>query len=159
MKHGRPRRAASGAVGLALAGLTAGGATAAPPALHLQTLSGAPVSAAPGVTILAFWRADCAPCLVELRQAAAYAQAARPGRILFVGLQAAPILEVARIKAGAPGSLVARAPGNSSAILVSLNGAPARLPLAVALNARGEVCARRAGLLGTDTVRAWARRC
>jgi hypothetical protein len=144
---------------LAFAGLIAGSVAAAPPALHLETLSGKPVAATPGVTILAFWRADCAPCLIELREAAAYAEAAKPGRILFVGLQAAPKLEAARLKAGAPGSLVARAPGDSSAILISLNGAPPRLPLAVAMSAGGEVCARRAGLLGTDTVRTWARRC
>ena len=129
--------------------------------LRLSTLSGAPVPAAgqAGPTILAFWRADCAPCLIELNEAAAYAQAARPGRMLFVGLQQPQVLREAALKAGASLDLIVSADGAASEILTRFGGAPPRLPLAVALDASGRVCARRHGLLGIERVMAWAQTC
>lgn len=146
------------AVALAVA-FAAGTALAAPP-LRLESLDGAPIGlGGPGPTILAFWRADCAPCLIELGQARAYAEAARPARLLFVGLQDAAALKAAAAKAHAPPALLARALGEPSQVLTGLEGLPPRLPLTVALDPSGRVCARRTGLLGTDQVRAWAASC
>jgi hypothetical protein len=44
-------------------------------------------------------------------------------------------------------------------VLIALGGPPPRLPLAVAINALGRVCGRRAGLLGTETVKQWVAKC
>jgi hypothetical protein len=129
--------------------------------LRLSTLDGAPVNLSQGAgpVVLAFWRSDCAPCILELRGARDYAAAARPGRLLFVGLQDAPALRSAAAKAGAPLAMMVRAEGAPDTILTEFGGAPPRLPLAVALNASGQVCARHLGLLGTDRVRAWVQSC
>ena len=127
----------------------------------LQTLNGTPVPAASGagMTVLAFWRTDCGPCLIELRSLATYAKAARPGRFLFVGLQDAAALDAARAKAHAPADDIVRAVGEPADILTQAGGAPPRLPLAIAVSSRGDVCARHVGLLGTDLVRQWVRDC
>jgi hypothetical protein len=149
------------AIGLSLA--TAADAIAAaqagPP--RLERLDGKPVDVGhtPGGAILAFWRADCAPCLLELRAARNYAAAARPARFLFVGLQDAPALAATARKEGVPPELLVHAVGSASAILTAYGGAPPRLPLAIALRPSGSLCASRSGLLGTDQVRAWARDC
>jgi hypothetical protein len=126
---------------------------------ELRDLDGGRIAEAGGPTIIAFWRTDCAPCLIELRGARAYAQAARPGRLLFVGLQPAAPLRSAAARAGAPLSLIARSPASPAAILTAFGGAPPRLPLAVAFDRHGRVCERHAGLLGTEQVRAWVRAC
>jgi hypothetical protein len=110
-------------------------------------------------TIVAFWRGDCAPCVLELRNARAYHAAASPARLLFVGLQEASALESAASKAKAPAELVARALGDPAQILTLYGDAPPRLPLAVAFTPSGAVCARHSGLLGVDQVRIWARTC
>ena len=152
-------------LGLGLAAATAVWAAGAvggiPVPLRLESLDGGAFGAgqSPGGTILAFWRADCAPCLLELRAARSYAAAARPARFLFVGLQDGPALASAARKAGAPPEMLVRGVGSASAILSAYGGAPPRLPLAIALTPSGALCARRHGLLGTDQVRAWAREC
>lgn len=150
-------------LGLGIAAATAAAAVPAgdPGPLRLETLDGKPVGLGrtPGGTILAFWRADCAPCLLELRAARSYAAAARPARFLLVGLQDVPALASAARKADIPPELLVHGVGSASAILTAYGGAPPRLPLAVALTPSGSVCARRAGLLGTDQVRVWARDC
>lgn len=147
------------AVAAALVSLATGSA-AASAALRLESLDGAPIAVrGSSPTILAFWRADCAPCLIELGQAQAYADAARPARLLFVGLQDRAALKAAAAKAHAPPAVLARTIGAPSQVLTDLEGFPPRLPLAVALDPSGRICARRTGLLGTDQVRAWARSC
>ena len=132
-----------------------------PTPARFETLAGAPIAiSSPSVaTIVAFWRADCAPCLLELHEARAYASAARPGRFLFVGLQDASDLRIAATKMGTPPELLARAPGSPARILAEYGGSPPRLPLAVAFYPGGAVCTRHSGLLGTDRVSAWLRLC
>jgi hypothetical protein len=56
------------------------------PPLPLRTLSGTPVSRT-GPRIVMFWRADCAPCRLELADLKALRAAALPMRIDLVGLQ------------------------------------------------------------------------
>jgi hypothetical protein len=137
----------------------AGSASGAP--LVLKTLSGESAGglASPGVTVVAFWRADCAPCRLEMRAARDYALAAQPGRFLFVGLQDGEALRAAADKEGAPPAMLLRAVGSPASILATYGGTPPRLPLAVAFTASGRVCARRHGLLGTDRITAWVRNC
>jgi len=106
-----------------------------------------------------FWRADCAPCLAELRDARSYIEAASPERLFFVGLQGADALRRAAVKAGLPMERVLRANGPPAEILRALGGAPPRLPLAVALDPAGRICARHSGLLGTELVRRWEQLC
>jgi hypothetical protein len=142
-------------------GLLAAPALAARAPLRLETLDGKAVrmdEMRSGV-ILAFWRADCAPCLVELRAARDYALAARPLRFLFVGLEGGPDPAPAARTGRAPPGMLVRGVGSASAILTAHGGAPARLPLAVAFTPSGAPCAHHGGLLGTDRVRAWARAC
>jgi hypothetical protein len=147
---------------LAIAPTTAASAAGGQPGpLRLESLDGRPVriGGTRDGTILAFWRADCAPCLLELRAARSYAAAARPGRFLFVGLQDAPALAAAARKADAPREMLVRGVGTASVILTAYGGAPPRLPLAIALTPSGSLCARHSGLLGADQVRAWAHDC
>jgi hypothetical protein len=129
--------------------------------LRLESLHGKAVGlgGTPRGAILAFWRADCAPCLLELRAARSYAAAARPARFLFVGLQDAPALATAARKADVPPEMLVHGIGSASVILTAYGGAPPRLPLAIALTPSGSLCARHGGLLGTDQVRVWARDC
>ncbi|MDB5484086.1 MAG: thioredoxin-family protein [Caulobacteraceae bacterium] len=149
------------AVGLSLAVTAHAVANADPGPLQLESLDGKPfgVGHTPNGAILAFWRADCAPCLIELRAARDYAVAARPLRFLFVGLEGGPDLAAAARKAGAPPEMLLQGIGSAPAILTAYGGAPPRLPLAVAFTPSGAPCAHHGGLLGTDRVRAWARDC
>jgi hypothetical protein len=149
---------------LAAASVVAGAPVhAAPPtlaSLALESLDAKPlVRPGSNPTIVAFWRADCAPCLLELREAARYAAAAGSARFFFVGLQDTASLDAARRRAGAPKDAIARAVGDPAAILVAFNGPPPRLPLAVAFTADGRICGRHEGLLGTDRVRSWTLSC
>jgi hypothetical protein len=132
-----------------------------PRPLQLESLDGKRVEIGhtPNGVILAFWRSDCAPCLLELRAARDYAAAACPARFLFVGLEGGPDLAAAARKSGAPPEMLVRGVGSASAILTAYGGAPPRLPLAVAFRPSGALCAHHGGLLGTDRVRTWARDC
>ena len=56
------------------------------PRLNLQTMSGRPTAARFPV-VLMFWRADCAPCRLELGDLPALSRAAAPVRLQLVGLQ------------------------------------------------------------------------
>ena len=112
--------------------------------IALHWLDGTPVStASSNGTALLFWRADCPPCVVELRSAADYIAAAEPGRVIFVGLQDDAAVRAAAARFSLPADAVAKADG----------AAVTALPMAVILGPAGQVCFRHAGLLGTETLR------
>jgi Redoxin len=109
--------------------------------------------------VLVLWRADCGPCLLELGNLKALEAAARPRDLVLVALDSP---DVARAKLKALKVQPRRlwyALDDNAKVLVALGGAPPRLPLAVAVDAQGRVCARRTGLLGTDIVRQWVLQC
>ncbi len=110
-----------------------------------------------GPVTLIFWRGDCGPCLTELRDLRDLARASGETPILAVGLDTSDNLKRGAEKAGLNTRLLWRSNVDPQTTLASYGGLPARLPLAVSLNAAGQVCALHHGLLGEDRVRDWAR--
>jgi hypothetical protein len=109
--------------------------------------------------ILLFWRSDCVPCRLELSAIADLDQAAGKGGLLVIALEPIPTARATlTLPAPQPRSAwVADEPAAS--VLRSFGGAPPRLPLAVAIDRRGRICAVRHGLLGSDVVRQWVAKC
>ncbi len=109
--------------------------------------------------VLMFWRADCAPCRLELGDLEAMRRAAAPVRLQLVGLQPAAELRVGLRAANLADDASDVAVQDAAGVLTSWGGAPPRLPLAVAVDAEGAVCARHTGLIGRDRLAAWAKAC
>lgn len=138
-------------------GRAAAGEARAPVTL---TLANAPSPlAADRPSVLVFWRSDCGPCLLEMADLVALQAAARPARVVPVGLQPPASLRPALARLHLADADSAWTRDDPTRLLVDLGGAPARLPLAVAFRADGTMCARHAGLLGRDRVHAWGRTC
>lgn len=148
---------------MAAAALT-GAAAAAPAAPDIRALDvdGHPralAQLAGRPTILILVRSDCGPCLVELRNIAAIKAAAGQARLVLLAVEDLADARRFLLRTQLPHGDLWAASGAPGEVLVKLNGAPPRLPLAVALDRTGAVCARHLGLLGTDRVRDWARQC
>ena len=112
-----------------------------------------------GALVLMFWRADCPPCLVELRNAKAYTDSAgSAGQVVFVGLQDPSLLRRAAAKFSVPEKALAFADGDPGAVLAAYGEAPS-LPVTVILSPSGGVCFRHTGLLGTDALEAGLNSC
>ncbi len=144
--------------------LMAGGldaARAAAPALRLSPLDRpGPTAALVGQpTILVFWRADCAPCLIELGHWRQLEAASGGARLALVALDDAPTAR-AKLKAmGLAPRHAWRLRDDPAATLSALGHGAPRLPLSVAYDTAGRSCGLRIGLLGVDQVRNWARAC
>lgn len=112
-----------------------------------------------GPRIVLFWRSDCVPCLLELENLKAFEAAAQPQSIAIVALEskakAAETLAHRHISTDHAWAAVER----PEDVLVRLGGAPPRLPLSIALDRAGAICARRSGILGTDYIRDWVKQC
>ena len=121
-------------------------------------MSGRPTAARAPV-VLMFWRADCAPCRLELGDLDALRRAAAPMRLQLVGLQPSTGLRAGLRAANLADVASDVAVQDAAGVLTSWGGAPPRLPLAVAVDAQGAVCARHTGLLGRDRLAAWAKAC
>jgi len=133
-----------------------------PPGVMLRDLGGAPraLSSLSGhPAILLFWRSDCAPCRLELSHLADLQAAAKPGRLVTIALEDASAARSTLAKMAPEPQIAWIADGDPAAVLVAFNGAPPRLPLAVALTSAGRRCERHVGLLGTDRVQQWVREC
>jgi hypothetical protein len=109
--------------------------------------------------ILVFWRSDCGPCLIELKNIQQLRAAAQPARLITIAIQPHTAGLAADGSPALPAAENWSANGDPAAVLTAFNGAPPRLPLAVALTAGTKICDRHLGLLGTDRVAEWARRC
>jgi hypothetical protein len=104
------------------------------------------------------WRSDCAPCLVELAHVADIKAAARGGRLLIIALEPREKTERTLRARGVPLDDVWIAQDGAANVLEAMSGAR-RLPLSVALDARGRICRTHVGLLGTERVREWIAAC
>ena len=140
---------------------TSEGAAAAP-TLHLaRSASNAWVDLAAvrghKPSVLVFWRTDCAPCLLELRNLPQLERAARPGRLVLIALQ--PRQELEQGLKGLGPVQTWRAIEDPANVLIRFGGKPPALPLAVALDPLGKVCRVRHGLLGRNIVAEWIKAC
>jgi AhpC/TSA family len=109
--------------------------------------------------VLVVWRGDCGPCLIELLNIRGLEAAAGRTPLVMLAVDEPARIRQAlqRYKAQPRDIWVADAPARD--VLVALNGEPPRLPLALALDRKGGICARHLGLLGSDRVKDWVRRC
>jgi hypothetical protein len=132
----------------------------AAPASNLRFLARPEVVARlDGPAVALFWRADCGPCLLELKGLAALRAAAAPVKVYTVALDSPPVAKERLATLGVDQSLALAALDAPEAVLAAYSVGAPRLPLAVAIARTGEICARHVGLLGTDLVRSWARSC
>ena len=165
MVHGTRLRfclAAASIVAMLAGARVVGAERTVPSAVVLRDLRGAPraLSALSGhPAILLFWRSDCAPCRLELSHLADLEAAAKPGRLVTIALEDARAARSTLTKMAPEPQIAWIADGDPAAVLVAFNGAPPRLPLAVALTRAGRSCERHVGLLGTDRVQQWVREC
>lgn len=150
-------------VGAVLWSTLGGAAQAAPPALELVPALGGPAVELAAArrhrpAIVLFWRTDCAPCLLELEHLPQLQRAAGAERLLLVAMQPREAVEAGlrRLGRAIPTWVSAEEPEK---VVVRFGGAPARLPLAVALDRWGNICRGRHGLIGSNTVKQWAKAC
>ncbi len=108
--------------------------------------------------VIVVWMQGCAPCLEELRHLKEIA-ARTPGW----GYVTLALDEPARAREALPHEAAFAtawiASGKPADVLALLNPEKPALPLALGLDRKGEVCARRVGLLGSDVVNGWAATC
>ena len=109
--------------------------------------------------VLAFWRSDCAPCLIELGEMALLKRAAGSLRLFWVALEPALTTRQTLSRRAFPAIDIYTTDTDAAQALVAFGGAPPRLPLAVLIDGRGRVLDGRRGLLGADIIRSWARQC
>lgn len=122
----------------------------------------APLDPADGVLkppfVALVWKADCGPCLIELGYLDKLQQAAG-GRIVSLSLDPPELAAETLAERAVPDHAAYVASGEAKAILATLSGGATRLPLSVAVDAHGEICARHVGLLGTQTAEDWSEAC
>ena len=110
-------------------------------------------------TAIVVWKASCAPCLDELSYLRQIAARAPSWRFVTLALDDATTA-TRSLPAGARGvggTWIAHDPPTQ--VLAALNPAQPALPLTVAIDRRGNICARRVGLLGSDILQAWSAQC
>jgi hypothetical protein len=110
-------------------------------------------------TVMILFKSDCGPCRLELRNIDEIKAAAGSAHLVLMAVEDMDAARRFLLRSRLPYADLWAADTDPSEVLVKLNGAPPRLPLAVALDRTGAVCARHLGLLGTDRVRDWVRRC
>jgi thiol-disulfide isomerase/thioredoxin len=109
--------------------------------------------------LLAFWRSDCAPCMTETPILLEIAKQHAALNIAIVSLQDEAHTRKHLAARPAPNIQVLIAAGDAKQTLEGMDDARAALPYSVFLSADGSVCRTHTGLLGTDTVDEWIKRC
>lgn len=109
--------------------------------------------------IVMFWRTDCAPCLIELEHFTALRAAAGGARIVLVALEDASTARSTMDRFDIPADDGFTPSQSAERTLEAVSNGGRRLPYAIALNPRGEICQRHVGLIGTDRIRDWVRTC
>ena len=109
--------------------------------------------------IILLWRADCAPCLVELQRLAALRQAAGETEIVTLALDTKAQAQTAITRHSLPISDGYVTSASPRQVMLSTGQPFALLPMAVAVSGNGKICGSHVGILGTLKVRDWAARC
>jgi thiol-disulfide isomerase/thioredoxin len=109
-------------------------------------------------TVVMFWRSDCAPCLEELERLEALRRAAEPLQLVTVGLESPESLRAQLQRMSIKSDFAWYSLDDPGEVLSAFGTVP-RLPLSVAFDAHGEICARRRGLLTTALIAEWVDTC
>lgn len=108
--------------------------------------------------VVIFWRSDCAPCLDEIRQLTELRRAAHPMQIVTVGLENAEPLQAQLQRLNVEPHSAWYSLEDPAQVLAAFGTVP-RLPLTIALDAKGQICARRRGVLTPVLVAEWLADC
>lgn len=121
-------------------------------------------------SVVAFWSAKCIPCLKEAKMLHAYAKKHPTITIHIVSVddeqstkeyfgQSAFRSKTYRGEKIQKNFNVFIANGDQESLFRSLGNSYAILPFTIALNAKGEICKSKNGMLGTQTIDNWKRQC
>lgn len=112
-----------------------------------------------GPAVVVLWASWCASCRAEVARLPRLASMAAPLPIKTLAIDPADRALALLHERGQP-IANAYADGRAPrAVLDDWGGTGSALPLAVAIDGHGQVCGRKFGLLGTNQLREWARRC
>ena len=110
-------------------------------------------------TAIVVWKASCGPCLDELSHLRDIASRAPHWRFVVLALDDADtaVRSLPRGAHGIGSAWIARDP--PARVLATLNPTQPALPLTLAVDDHGNICARRVGLLGSDVLQVWSAQC
>lgn len=125
--------------------------------LSLPSPGRAQGSDVPRSTILLFWASWCAPCRAEVRDIAALESAAAPMRVMVVPIEPRGAWRDL-LRALRPDQLYRPREGGL-ALMQRLGGPSPALPLSVAIDADGRLCATQRVAVSPATLTRWRGRC
>lgn len=148
---------------LSLAGIATGAVAALPtpataPVEHAMAIDGS-LRPLPRPGIVMLWATWCASCAGEIKRVPSLARAAAPMPFVTLAIDPADKARRGLAAAGLSTDGAFADARDPAAVLGGWGGAGAMLPLAVAIDRAGNVCATKRGLLGTDQLQAWKTRC
>ena len=131
-------------------------------ALPLATHDPVPLNAnspatVPRPAVIVLWGSWCVSCAKELRLLSSMAPSAKPLPVVTLALDPPERARAALARNGLTGVSAYADDGDIATVLARWGGTA--LPLAVAIDANGRVCGRKAGLLGTNQLKLWAKQC
>lgn len=109
-------------------------------------------------TLVAFWRSDCAPCLHEMAILPAIVRENPTLPMVLVSLQDRDHTRES-LQNMAFNMQVLVAQNNGGDVMRAFGNSKASLPFSVMLRADGSVCATHEGILGTQRINEWVKRC
>lgn len=109
-------------------------------------------------SLVIFYSKDCAPCHVEMNMLPELKQAMEGEHVAVVSLTSPDKAFMEKLK-GLDIQLVDASDQDASFLLRAFNDQHLALPFSMALDEKGIVCARRAGLLGLDIIKDWRKQC